>query len=88
MPPRPGNGMMNNQTNRQARRLYIGNITYEASEQNLCGFFNNKMKEMDFVTARSGEPCVSAQVNHEKSYAFVEVRSIWLLSILPRRYRS
>jgi splicing factor U2AF subunit len=65
-----------NQTNRQSRRLYIGNIGYDANEQNLCVFFNAKMKEMRFVTDNHGEPAIAAQVNSEKGYAFVEFRSI------------
>jgi len=65
-----------NQNNRQSRRLYIGNIGYEANEQNLCAFFNQKMKEMNFATEDHGDPAISAQVNPEKGYAFVEFRSI------------
>lgn len=65
-----------NQANRQSRRLYVGNIGFDSHEQSLCGFFNGKMKEMQFVTEEHGEPAISAQVNAEKGYAFVEFRSI------------
>ncbi|KAN0063799.1 hypothetical protein ACQY0O_003850 [Thecaphora frezii] len=60
--------------NRQARRLYIGNITHEATESNLCGFFNEKMREIK-LTTEEGDPCVSAQVNPDKGYAFLEFRN-------------
>ena len=65
-----------NQNNRQARRLYIGNMSFDSNEQNVCAFFNQKMKEMRFVTDDHGDPAIAAQVNPEKGYAFVEFRSI------------
>ncbi|EPQ27165.1 uncharacterized protein PFL1_05446 [Pseudozyma flocculosa PF-1] len=61
-------------SNRQARRLYIGNVTLEATEANLCGFFNEKMRELKLNT-EEGDPCVAAQVNPEKGYAFLELRN-------------
>lgn len=66
---------------RQARRLYVGNITLEASEQNVGEFFNRQMREKGFAIdndpagVQGPDPVVSVQVNHEKSYAFVEFRS-------------
>ena len=68
---------------RQARRLYVGNITLEGNEQNVKEFFDAKMREQGFaVDKREGaidvqapDPVVSVQVNHDKSYAFVEFRS-------------
>ena len=59
---------------RQSRRLYIGNITYEASEANLCAFFNAKMRELK-LTSGDSEPCLGAQVNPDKGYAFLEFRT-------------
>lgn len=64
---------------RQARRLYVGNITFEATEMNVAQFFNNQMRERGWANDNDGagvqgpDPVVSVQVNHEKSYAFVEV---------------
>lgn len=63
---------------RQARRLYVGGITAEGNEENIAVFFNGKMREQGFaidekVDVQSADPVVSVQVNHEKSYAFVEV---------------
>ena len=63
--------------NRQARRLYVGNIGWETSEQMICDYFNGKMREMGLVNhvLPGEEPCIGAQVNPEKGYAFVEFRS-------------
>ena len=65
---------------RQARRLYVGNITLQANETNIGDFFNHQMREKgwaidnDPAGVQGPDPVVSVQVNHEKSYAFVEVR--------------
>jgi hypothetical protein len=69
----PGTGVPN--LARQSRRLYVGNITYEANETNLQDFFNRKMVEMKIGTGGGGDPVIGVQINHEKSYAFVEFRS-------------
>lgn len=66
---------------RQARRLYVGNITPEATENNVGTFFNSQMRENGWAIdddpkgVQGPDPVVSVQVNHEKSYAFVEFRS-------------
>jgi splicing factor U2AF 65 kDa subunit len=80
-PPMPvptfGMGMaVNPNLSRQSRRLYIGSITPEINEQNLADFFNNKMTEMKIGTGAPGNPVLAVQCNYEKSYAFVEVRSL------------
>lgn len=64
---------------RQARRLYVGGITPEGTEHNIADFFNTKLREGgltvdDKADVQSADPVISVQVNHEKSYAFVEVR--------------
>lgn len=68
---------------RQARRLYVGNILHTANEMNVAEFFNAKMKELGLLSRGSDDvppplisenPVVAVQVNHEKNYAFVEVR--------------
>ncbi|KAH7106043.1 hypothetical protein BKA62DRAFT_809497 [Auriculariales sp. MPI-PUGE-AT-0066] len=61
---------------RQSRRLYIGSITPEITEQNLTTFFNQKMREMNLGQQNvAGDPVLAVQVNYEKNYAFVEFRS-------------
>lgn len=62
------------QNNRQARRLYLGNIGFDANERNICAFFNEQMRKMNF-TLEDGDPAISAQVNPDKGYAFIEFRS-------------
>lgn len=85
LPPRPGTSntpaaSSNNatsQADRQSRRLYVGNIGHEATEQSLIGFFNAKLRELDLVdNSQEGEPCIAAQMARDKGYAFMEFRSI------------
>lgn len=69
-----GMGMGGNPNlSRQSRRLYIGSITPEVTEQNLADFFNVKMEEMKIGTGGPGNPVLAVQCNYEKNYAFVEV---------------
>ena len=70
-----GSGVPLNVT-RQRKRLYVGNITYDCNEQNISQLFNEKMRDIGFSTNELGEPVVGVQVNHDKSYAFVEVRTL------------
>lgn len=63
------------QANRQARRLYVGNIGMHASEDGLLHFFNDQMHKMSFAL-EEGDPVIAAQVNGEKGYAFIELRDI------------
>ncbi|KAK7061074.1 hypothetical protein VNI00_000809 [Paramarasmius palmivorus] len=79
-PPMPvqtfGMGIGSNPNlSRQSRRLYIGSITPEVTEQNLAEFFNQKMAEMNIGTGAPGSPVLAVQCNYEKNYAFVEFRS-------------
>ncbi|CAD6897190.1 unnamed protein product [Tilletia laevis] len=66
---------VNPNVNRQARRLYVGNITYEANEAIIASFFNHRMREIGHAPPGEGDPCVGAQINPDKGYAFVEFRS-------------
>jgi splicing factor U2AF 65 kDa subunit len=68
-----GVGGANPNLARQSRRLYVGSITYEANEENLASFFNAKMVETGLGTGGPGDAVLAVQINHEKSYAFVEV---------------
>ena len=61
---------------RQSKRLYVGNIQLTCNEASLAEFFNSKMREQGFAVEMPGEPVTSVQLNHEKSYAFVEVSPI------------
>lgn len=68
---------------RQSRRLYIGSITPEITEQNLTDFFNSKMIDMAIGTGAPGNPVLAVQCNYEKNYAFVEVRAL-----IPAMFRG
>eukprot|EP00729_Bicosta_minor_P006164 gene6164-13264_t len=72
-PPMPN--MPNNQMTRQARRLYVGNIPPGLHDTETAQFFNQKMQEAKMTTT-SGNPIISCQVNAEKSFAFLEFRSV------------
>lgn len=63
-----------NQLTRQARRLYVGGIPYGISEPLLASFFNDAMIRFNLNTA-PGLPVVSAQINTERGFAFIEFRS-------------
>ena len=71
-----GPGGTNANMARQSRRLYVGSITYEANEDNIAVFFNAKMLETGLGTGAPGDAVIGVQINHEKSYAFVEVSQI------------
>ncbi|KAJ3338144.1 U2 small nuclear RNA auxiliary factor 2 [Gonapodya sp. JEL0774] len=60
---------------RQARRLYIGNIPFGCNEEQLVSFFNSNLVNMGLVASNVGNPCMAAQINAEKNYAFVEFRT-------------
>ncbi|KAJ1728762.1 hypothetical protein LPJ61_003868, partial [Coemansia biformis] len=54
---------------RQARRLYVGNIPFDTDEGSIAEFFNDLMVRLNI--APSDElPVRNIQINHEKNYAF------------------
>ena len=60
---------------RQARRLYVGNIPFGATEEEMMEFFNQQMHLAGLAQA-AGNPVLACQVNLEKNFAFLEFRSI------------
>ncbi|GAA5915386.1 hypothetical protein JCM6882_000238 [Rhodosporidiobolus microsporus] len=72
---------------RQSRRLYVGNVGMEATEETIRGFFNGKMAEMGMLSdghlsedlkglgLKGDQPVISVHLNYEKNYAFVEFRN-------------
>lgn len=70
---------------RQSRRLYVGNITMDATEEVITHFFNSKMAELGLLSdkglgedlqglgLKGDQPVISVHLNYEKNYAFVEV---------------
>lgn len=73
---------------RQRKRLYVGNVTYDCNEINLGQLFNEKMHEIGFSKNELGEPVVGVQINHDKSYAFVEVSYFFSQSSYQTRGRN
>lgn len=57
---------------RQARRLYIGNIPFGCTEEEMMEFFNSQMRSCNFVQA-TGNSVLAAQINLDKNFAFLEV---------------
>ncbi|XP_067137156.1 splicing factor U2AF 50 kDa subunit isoform X2 [Centruroides vittatus] len=60
---------------RQARRLYVGNIPFGCSEEEMMDFFNTQMHACGFSQA-PGNPVLACQINLDKNFAFLEFRSI------------
>lgn len=60
---------------RQARRLYVGNIPFGVSEEEMMDFFNQQMHISGLAQA-PGNPILACQINLDKNFAFLEFRSI------------
>ncbi|XP_047495536.1 splicing factor U2AF 50 kDa subunit-like isoform X2 [Penaeus chinensis] len=60
---------------RQARRLYVGNIPFGVTEEEMMEFFNQQMHLAGLAQA-AGNPVLACQVNLDKNFAFLEFRSI------------
>ena len=58
---------------RQARRLYIGNIPFGVSEEEMMDFFNQQM-HLSGLAQAEGNPILACQVNLDKNFAFLEFR--------------
>jgi splicing factor U2AF subunit len=72
--PPPVIASMNPQQQRQQKRLYVGNLPATVSEIELMEFFNAAMSNANVLTS-PGSPVLSATINREKAYAFIEFRS-------------
>ncbi|VDN97209.1 unnamed protein product [Rodentolepis nana] len=62
-------------TTRQARRLYIGSIPLGITPENMVAFFNTELQARGLCQS-VGDPVVCAQVNSERHFAFIELRSV------------
>merc|ERR1712088_933038 len=60
---------------RQARRLYVGNIPFGVSEEEMMDFFNQQM-HLSGLAQADRNPILACQVNLDKNFAFLEFRSI------------
>lgn len=60
---------------RQARRLYVGNIPFGCSDNDMVEFFQSNMAALNYVT-QPGNPVLACQINLEKNFAFLEFRTV------------
>ncbi|KPV73218.1 uncharacterized protein RHOBADRAFT_38417 [Rhodotorula graminis WP1] len=72
---------------RQSRRLYVGNVGVEATEESLQQFFNSEMarngllsdghlsEDLQGLGLKGDQPVISVHLSYEKNYAFVEFRN-------------
>ncbi|VVC26080.1 U2 snRNP auxilliary factor, large subunit, splicing factor,RNA recognition motif domain [Cinara cedri] len=60
---------------RQARRLYVGNIPFGVTEDEMMEFFNQQM-HLSGLAQAAGSPVLASQINIDKNFAFLEFRSI------------
>lgn len=60
---------------RQARRLYVGNIPFGVTEEEMIEYFNQQMHISGLAQA-AGNPVLACQINLDKNFAFLEFRSI------------
>lgn len=61
---------------RHARRVYVGGLPPSANEQSVAVFFSHVMNVIGANTAGPGDAVVNVYINHEKKFAFVEMRSV------------
>lgn len=67
---------MTQQATRHARRVYVGGLPPTANEQSVATFFSHVMAAIAGNTAGPGDAVVNVYINHEKKFAFVEMRSV------------
>ncbi|XWS42032.1 hypothetical protein CRYUN_Cryun17cG0133900 [Craigia yunnanensis] len=67
---------MTQQATRHARRVYVGGLSPIANEQSVATFFSQVMAAIAGNTAGPGDAVVNVYINHEKKFAFVEMRSV------------
>ncbi|KAI3839109.1 hypothetical protein MKW98_029446 [Papaver atlanticum] len=67
---------MTHQATRHARRVYVGGLSPTANEQSVATFFSQVMSVIGGNAAGPGDAVVNVYINHEKKFAFVEMRSI------------
>lgn len=58
---------------RQARRLYVGNIPFGVTEEEMMEFFNQQM-HLSGLAQAAGNPVLACQINLDKNFAFLEVK--------------
>jgi splicing factor U2AF subunit len=71
----PPGGVVGSTITRQSRRLYVGNIPFGVTEEEMMDFFNQQMILTGLAQA-AGNPILACQVNLDKNFAFLEFRSV------------
>ncbi|OVA00566.1 RNA recognition motif domain [Macleaya cordata] len=67
---------MTQQATRHARRVYVGGLPPLANEQTIATFFSRVMAAIGGNSAGPGDAVVNVYINHEKKFAFVEMRTV------------
>ncbi|KAJ4976791.1 hypothetical protein NE237_001897 [Protea cynaroides] len=67
---------MTQQATRHARRVYVGGLPPMANEQTIATYFSQVMASIGGNTAGPGDAVVNVYINHEKKFAFVEMRTV------------
>ncbi|GMP74710.1 hypothetical protein CsSME_00032052 [Camellia sinensis var. sinensis] len=67
---------MTQQATRHARRVYVGGLPPLANEQTIATFFSSVMAAIGGNSAGTGDAVVNVYINHEKKFAFVEMRTV------------
>ncbi|KAJ0520049.1 putative RNA recognition motif domain, nucleotide-binding alpha-beta plait domain superfamily [Helianthus annuus] len=64
------------QATRNARRIYVSDLPPSANQKTVTTFFSHVMAAIGGNAAGPGDVVVSVYINHEKKFAFVEMRSV------------
>ncbi|XP_040384821.1 splicing factor U2af large subunit A isoform X2 [Oryza brachyantha] len=67
---------MTQQATRHARRVYVGGLPPTANEHTVAVFFNQVMAAIGGNTSGPGDAVLNVYINHDKKFAFVEMRSV------------
>ncbi|KAF3965025.1 hypothetical protein ACB098_05G083900 [Castanea mollissima] len=67
---------MTQQATRHARRVYVGGLPPIANEQTIATFFSSVMAAIGGNSSGQGDAVVNVYINHEKKFAFVEMRTV------------
>ncbi|XP_028775578.1 splicing factor U2af large subunit B [Neltuma alba] len=67
---------MMQQATRHARRVYVGGLPPLTNEQAVAAFFSHVMVAIGGNSAGAGDSVVNVYINHEKKFAFVEMRTV------------
>ena len=60
-------------TARQSKRLFVYNLPASASDESVADFFNLQLNGLNVT--RGQDPCISAQVSKDQSYALLEFKT-------------